>query len=289
MKLSLVMPTIGRTVEPQRFFQSLRAQTFTDFELIVVDQNRDRRLLEPLERFRAAFPIIYLRPTTIGASHARNFGLRAASGDVITFPDDDCWYGDPTLLERVASTLAARPRLAAVTGRALDQHGLPCQLRWPARSARLNPFNLWRRAVEFTMFIRRELFETIGGFDEHLGPPWSAGEGSDLLIRALNAGFRIDYEPDLVVQHPNPVAVYDERARRRAYCYSVGFGRTLRKNGYPAATVAYHCARPAGAAMVALLLGRYRQAGYYWAATRGKVRGFFRPGPDATPVRALPL
>lgn len=289
MRLSLVIPTVGRTVEPQRLFQSLRAQTFTDFEMIVVDQNRDQRLAELVERFRSVFPVTHLRPATIGASHARNLGLRAASGDVITFPDDDCWYGDRTLLERVAATLAARPRLAAVTGRALDEHGRPCQLRWPARSATLNRLNLWRMAVEFTMFVRRELFEAIGDFDENLGPPWSAGEGSDLLIRALNAGFRIDYEPDLVVQHPNPVTAYDEGARRRAYCYSVGFGRTLRKNRYPVATVAYHCARPAGAALAALLLGRRRQAKYYWAATRGKIRGFFRPGPDATPVRALSL
>ena len=283
MKFSLVMPTVERTIEPQRFFQSLRDQTFTDFELIVVDQNRDQRLLELVDRFRGSFSITHLRPTAIGASHARNVGLRVASGNVTTFPDDDCWYADRTLLERAAAILTARQRLAAVTGRALDEHGRPCQLRWPTRPGRLNCFNLWRMAVEFTMFMRRELFHAVGEFDEHLGPPWSAGEGSDLLIRALSAGFRIDYEPGLVVQHPNPIVVHDERVRRRAYRYSVGFGRTLRKNGYPIATVAYHCARPAGAALLALLLGRQRQAKYYWAATRGKIRGFARPGPDATP------
>ncbi len=281
MKFSLVMPTVGRVTEPQRFLHSLRAQTHKNFEVIIVDQNADERLARIVAQASALFDVTHLRLHGLGASHARNIGLRAVCGEVITFPDDDCWYGEPTLLERAAAILARQPGLGAVTGRAFDENGRPCQLRWRARASQLNRFNVWRLAVEFTIFARREVFRTVGEFDEHLGPPWSAGEGTDLLIRALEARFRIDYAPDLVVHHPNPVVVHDERARRRAYSYSVGFGRTLRKNNYPAAAVAYHCARPAAAAIVALLLGNRRKAGYQWAATRGKLIGWLRPGPDA--------
>ena len=49
MKVSLVLATVGRADDVGRLVQSLVGQTSTDFELIVVDQNADERLLPHLQ------------------------------------------------------------------------------------------------------------------------------------------------------------------------------------------------------------------------------------------------
>jgi glycosyltransferase involved in cell wall biosynthesis len=91
MKFSLVLATVGRTQEVARFLDSLARQTYRDFELIVVDQNPDDRLVELLRPFELRFPIIHLRCER-GVSRARNLGPKYVSGDIVGFPDDDCWY-----------------------------------------------------------------------------------------------------------------------------------------------------------------------------------------------------
>jgi GT2 family glycosyltransferase len=53
VEISLVVATLGRTVQLDRLFESLARQDFTDFEVIVVDQNPDDRL-EYL--FKRSFP-----------------------------------------------------------------------------------------------------------------------------------------------------------------------------------------------------------------------------------------
>src|SRR4051812_21456238 len=99
MRLSLLLATFGRAEELHPLMQSLRGQTFRDFELIVIDQNSDDRVAPVLAEYAGDFPIEYLRSTP-GHSRAFNAGLASVTGDVVAFPDDDCWY-DPDVLERV--------------------------------------------------------------------------------------------------------------------------------------------------------------------------------------------
>ena len=56
------------------------------------------------------------------------------------------------------------------------------------------------------MFLRRELVERVGAFDEALGlgsgTRFASGEETDYLVRALRSGARLAYEPSLVITHP---------------------------------------------------------------------------------------
>src|SRR5436190_5169595 len=196
MTFDLVVATVGRTAELERFLASLEAQTHRDFRVLVVDQNMDDRVA-PLLDGRA----VHLR-SPVGLSHARNVALPHVEADVIAFPDDDCVY-PPDLLERVAARLA---NLDGVTGR---------EPWWTTPAATLTRDNLWNRAISFTIFLRRQLVERVGAFDERLGLPSSSAEEIDYLIRALDTGARVAYDPTLVVMHPQKLvelAAVGERA-----------------------------------------------------------------------------
>jgi glycosyltransferase involved in cell wall biosynthesis len=90
-RFSLIVPTLGRTEEAEKLFASLVEQKRSDLELIVVDQNDDDRLLPVLKDLPQNFSVIHLKQQEKNVSLARNKGMDAATGEILAFPDDDCW------------------------------------------------------------------------------------------------------------------------------------------------------------------------------------------------------
>lgn len=271
MKFSLILATVNRTQEIESFLGSLDAQTYNNFELIVVDQNGDDRLVALLRRFQKRLPILHLYSDK-GLSRARNVGLKHTTGDIIAFPDDDCLY-PPDLLEKVARFFDEHPEWDGLTGRSVDANGLSSGGRWDKRMGGVNRYNVWRRGISFTIFLRKKVVVTVGPFDEDLGvgagTPWGSGEETDYLLRALEAGFRIFYDPDLRVVHPNK-----EPTPARAYRYAAGMGRVMRKHDYPLWFLVYYSARNLGASLLNLALGKRSRAFASWAALWGRLDGW---------------
>ncbi|MDR7550785.1 MAG: glycosyltransferase family A protein [Armatimonadota bacterium] len=280
MRFSLILCTIGRSAEVGRFVESLVVQSHQDWELVVVDQNADDRVRAVLANYDGRFAIAHLRAPA-GLSRARNAGFASAAGDIIAFPDDDCWYS-PSVLEQVARYLSRRPECDGVTGRTASALGQPTSGRWSRRAGRITRYNCWWRGVSCSLFLRRHVVEGVGPFDESLGvgagTPWGSAEEIDYVLRALKAGFRLHYDPTIVVNHENPVGHYDAGAVRRAYHYGMGIGRVLRLHRFPIWFALYQCSRPLGGSVFSHLMGRSDRAGYYWAGFRGRVRGvWYRP------------
>jgi GT2 family glycosyltransferase len=263
-----VVATVGRTNELRRLLDSLEAQRYSRLRTIVVDQNADERVAEVLAD--RDLELVHVR-APLGLSRARNVGLRDVSGDVVGFPDDDCAY-PPGLLDRLAERFADDPALDGVTGRAEDPQGRSSS-SWKTDPATLTLDNLWNRANAATMFLRRELVDRVGDFDERLGlgsgEPWSSGEETDYLVRAVVAGARIVYDPALVVLHD---VREDDTAIGLRDGASVGY--LLRKHGYPPRTVARMLVRPVGGALLALARLDLPRARYYAASLRGRIRGY---------------
>jgi len=275
MKFSLVMGTLGRVEEVRGFLASLQRQDHRDFELLIVDQNPDERLAPVIAQYRQHFRILRYRSAP-GLSRARNVGLRYVSGDVVAFPDDDCWYPDG-LLSRVARRFEAEPSLDGLTGRFVDGAGRS-EGRWLERSQPLDRFNVWHGAISFSIFLRRPLVERIGGFDEALGvgagTPWGAGEETDYLLRGLGQGGKVVFERDLVLHHPVKTADFGPGAIERQTRYEAGFGRVIRRGGFPGWYFPWVCTRTVGGALLALLRGRHAQARFKWHSVRARVRGW---------------
>ncbi len=203
----LVVASVDRVEQLGKLLASLGRQTHRDFRVLLVDQNEDDRLEEVL-RGQPSLRVEHLRSAR-GLSRSRNVALPAVEADLVAFPDDDCVYPDD-LLECVARRFAADPALDGLTGRAVDA-GDKSSPSWARDPARLTRKNLWNRAISFAIFLRSDLVRSVGYFDEQLGlgsgTSWSSGEETDYLVRAVDGGARIEYDPELVVVH-------DEKPRR---------------------------------------------------------------------------
>ena len=220
LKASLVMATLGRVAEIDRCVDSLAAQTRRDFELIVVDQNPDDRLVPVVARARAlGLACHHLRQSEPNQCKARNTGIEHARGEVVAFPDDDCWY-KPDVVERVLDRFERQSTLDGLV------------IRWEeagqavAGQVRFNEFARFRgpTASCITLFFRTSKLREMGGFDPALGlHSWyGGGEETDLMLTLLRKGACIEVAPHVLVQHAVvtplslPPAQMFARARGRA-------------------------------------------------------------------------
>ena len=284
IKFSLIVATVERRLELTRLLESLKRQSYRNFEVVLVDQNPPGFLAAVTAPFLSCFPILYLR-SQIGLSRARNTGLGHITGNVVGFPDDDCWY-PPDALERIAGLLAARPEWGGLTVRPAEPDN-PHGFGWYHRtSGSVDLINMWRRSISFTIFLRCEAVRAAGEFDEDLGLGTTTGmlasEESEYLIRVLKQGFNLQYHPEICVYHP-ALPAHDGPRIARAYGEGRAFGYVLRKYGYPLPFVARTWVRALGGAAQSLLLGKWKRAGYYWALLRGRLAGWLA-GPPRTPA-----
>ena len=264
----LVVATVGRTDELARFLGSLAAQGYPQARVLLVDQNDDERVAPVIAS--AAVDVVRLRSRP-GLSRARNVALPHLEADVVAFPDDDCAY-PPGLLEQLGERFADSPQLDGVTGRAEGFDG-SVSPSWRTDPAQLDRENLWNRAISFTIFLRRSVVASVGAFDEGLGlgsgTPWHSAEEIDYLVRAVDGGAVVEYDPDLVVRHDVRVDTPAIGLRDGA---SVGY--VLRKHGYPARVVGRMLVRPVGGLVRSLARRDLRAARYQLATMSGRVRGY---------------
>ena len=271
-----MLATIGRTIELERFLESLRSQSHTDYELIVVDQNPDDRLLPVLRHYAGGITLKHARSVR-GISRARNVGIKLADGDIVTFPDDDCWY-PMDLLERVAQFFDGHPEYDGLSGRPALPTGEPYQGLDDVPS-QVTKTNVWQKGMSLAIFLKRRVVGAIGNFDVTLGvgsgTPWGSGEETDYLLSSLEKGFRIYYQPSILVFHPPLRTGFGRAERRKAIAYGRGMGRVLRKH-YAFIDAWKHFFLPLRSAVYSFLTGRPRRAMYAWAMFQGRLAGYMR-------------
>ncbi len=281
MKISLAIPTIGRPAELLRFIEHLERQegdfNFAEVELIVVDQSGRPEIRELLARRQTPFETRYLAMPGRGASRSRNFGWGFARGELLTFPDDDCYY-PPTLLQSILCRFNSSPLDCLMVQ--VEHLG-----RQDQTSGAVTRENVLFRCVESGMFVRRVAAGTLR-YDEQMGvgasTPWNSDEGPDFLLRMLAHGLQIEYEPSILIHHPNPLQTLGEGLQNRCFSYSRGRGYLLRKHQFPVSTIAHTMLRSLGGSLLMALSCKPFWARYYWNSFVGKFHGL-RGGKDASP------
>jgi glycosyltransferase involved in cell wall biosynthesis len=180
--VSIIVPNYnyGRYLDER--LRSLLDQTFTDFELLILDDASTDYSREIIDRYASdprARAVCY--ETRSGSVYPRwNDGARLASGKYLLFAnaDDSC---EPRMVERLVAALAAAPGagLAYVRSRIIDENGSaqslnPAAARWDrdfvSTAAEELPYLLDQQTIPTAsaVMIRRGLFERLGGFDTSL-------------------------------------------------------------------------------------------------------------------------
>lgn len=216
--VSVIMPAYNVAPYIGAAIGSVLDQTFTDLELLVIDDGSTDATLDIATACAARDPRIrLLRKPNGGISSARNHGLRAASAPVIALLDsDDVWA--PAYLATQMRIFEQRPEIDIVTGNAWFLGGrLSGQPARPVPDSRpaldLRQLLADETAVFIMSIFLRRVYEAIGGFDEAL----QTNEDYDFWLRAAAAGFRF-YRND------EPLGQY----RRRSDSLSANELRMLR-------------------------------------------------------------
>lgn len=230
LTFSLVVATYNRVQPLADLLQTLHEQTYKQFETIIVDQNPNGYLDQLLENFTDLnLKIVHAEPN--GVSLARNAGLQKATGDVVAFPDDDCWYG-PDTLDKVNQTLRANQQLDGLLVGWADC--IKTQTNLPVITP-VDRFGAFSRAETYVQFYRKEALNGIL-FDPELGPgtklPYGCGEDTDLLLQIIARNKTIRRTNEVLVYHPKP-NLEDPSLLKKTATYACGRMRLLQKHNFP--------------------------------------------------------
>jgi glycosyltransferase involved in cell wall biosynthesis len=273
-RFSLIIPTVGRTVELQKMLESAANQRPVDFEIIIVDQNDDSRVDLLLSRVPTDINVLHLRLEARNSSRARNAGLDRASGEIIAFPDDDCWYPSD-LLQQVGSWFRDNPKYDILAVGANDEHGVSSGNRWIQRRCDIRPVNALRTTFCNSLFLRRKAIPQSIRFDESL----FQGEETDYVLNLLKAGLRGRFDRTLHVCHPRRDMLSGTVSHSRARKYGQGMGQVVRRHSLSLLWVAllgYDLLR----ALAVVLRGNISNAGFCLAHAHGLFRGFVYNNPQ---------
>jgi glycosyltransferase involved in cell wall biosynthesis len=171
--------------------ESLLAQTYSQREVIVVDDGSDDGTLGVLARFGDQIRV--LRQANAGPSGARNHGMEESRGAFVAFLDaDDIWVEDK--LELQMAVFEAHPEIQLCSGH-IKSFWVP-ELDHERRAFEDHPYHRERALLSpCTVLVRRELFQHLGGFD----PDLRNAEDTDWFHRMLKAGIAYDTLPRLLV------------------------------------------------------------------------------------------
>lgn len=195
--ISIITPTWNRKDMLQVTIRSILNQTYRNWELIIVDDGSTDGTENAIQHFLADKRIRYVKKENSGQAHSLNVGATYVTGTFITFLDsDDEAY--PNWLEVVSGFLTHDTGIACVGAIRRFSDGTILK-------EGLQPFRLYgqQMRLKFTcgsLFIRRDVFNAIGGYDSGLRSNIQTDLGYRLLEHLRNTSLRIVTINDYLVQ-----------------------------------------------------------------------------------------
>jgi glycosyltransferase involved in cell wall biosynthesis len=162
--VSVILATYNRAQYLPRSIQSFQSQNLENTELLLVDDGSEDDTFQVLQQYmKHDARIRYLRHSNRKLSLSRNAGIKAAAGKYIAFLDSDDAYL-PDYLSTRWQYLEERSEIWLLQGRA-KVIGNPFV---PDKNDRSKKIHLSKCTVGATFFGKKEVFETVGGFNESI-------------------------------------------------------------------------------------------------------------------------
>ena len=192
--VSVIVPTYRRSKQLFRALKSLTAQTHQNMEIIVINDNEDESWTKEVQgiinRILVSCPSLrichIINPVNMGSAETRNIGIRAASGDYITFLDDDDIYL-PDKIERQLNDMISSNADYGITDLKLynEKEKLVDErrrsyIRKTDRESLLRYHMMYHMTGTDTLMFRKSYLEKVGMF-----PPIDMGDEFYLVEQAI--------------------------------------------------------------------------------------------------------
>jgi glycosyltransferase involved in cell wall biosynthesis len=277
---SFITATIGEENKLKALLKSLTSQTYLNYEIIVVDQNEHERVLHLCNNYEN---IKYIHSSNRGLSLARNIGIRNARGEYLVFPDDDAILPHD-FLENANITIQKFPGMFIFSGIVLTLEKNKPFSRYMDFVSEEITYSNYSKFLSTTMIIRHQVFDKLNGFDEEMGvgARWGGSEETELLLRALEAGFRAYYTESLIAFHPeiNFSELAWVQVIHKGYNYGLGRGALFRKLidsskwGWMLWQWVFSLIKSIGGIVMACIQGHWKDAARHFGAFWGRIVGF---------------
>ena len=227
--VSVIIPAYGHADLIGETLDSVLAQTFDDYEIIVIDDGSPDDTAGAVEAVsrRSPRPIRYERQENRGQGGARNVGLKLARGEFVAYlDDDDLWPADK--LEWQIECLRRDDQLGLVWGEHSvllpdggEFHHQPRFVDMPEGEAHAAFLYKNRIMSPGQTLIRRSALERVGGFDESI---WGADDW-DLYLRLAKVT-TFAFDPRLALRYRE----HARNASRRAVEHAANHRAVIRRH-----------------------------------------------------------
>lgn len=207
--VSVVIATYRRTRTLERAIGSLADQTYTEFEVIVVDDNADEEWNSAVSDIVRGISVKYpdlsvtliTNPVNKGSAETRNVGIRASNGEYVTFLDDDDVYLPEKIQHQLSGMLESGADYSITDMFLYNEDDRLCDRRVrnyieKNDNKSLLKYHLMHHLTGTdTMMLRHDYLDKIGGF-----PPINVGDEFYLMYEAINGGGKFVYLPGCFVK-----------------------------------------------------------------------------------------
>lgn len=202
-QVSIILPTYNRAHCMERAVDSVLRQTYSQWELLVIDDGSTDHTEEIMAAYAASDDRIRYNRLACnkGAAAARNEGIRLARYDYIAFQDsDDAWHADK--LEKQMRVFGESPETGLVycAIQGIRQNGRPVRIPDDAMDRQFLSGDLYKLLLQGNVIdapsvvIQKKCLERCGGFDEGL----SCLEDWELFLRIAKE-YEIGYVDEALV------------------------------------------------------------------------------------------
>jgi glycosyltransferase involved in cell wall biosynthesis len=214
-KVSVVLPTYNRANELRKSIYSVLSQTFTDFELIIVDDASSDNTTEIISAVNDNRVRYIQLIDNVGGSEARNVGIRKARGEIVAFQDsDDVWTS--LKLEKAVNELVAEPDAGAVFSDFIQiwESGSRKMPKWWSPFDQEYFYNslLWNNVVDTpTLVVRKSILQRVDGFDASM-PRYQDWE---LALRLAEVTNFVYIDEPLILSYVTPGSITHNKEAHR--------------------------------------------------------------------------
>ena len=222
--VSIVIPTFNRHSSLKRAISSVLNQTYKNYEIIVVNDNKhDFEVEKIISNFNDKRCVTFMNNRIKGANGARNTGILKSNGSLIAFlDDDDVWASN--YLENQISFLKKNSNYDAVFCGYKKTNYKKTSIEKTYRQESINIFNLIKNnfgiGASSTLIVKKNLFEKIGLWNEKL----QRFQDLELLLRILRYNDLL-HNPTILVEIPDGNQGFN--MRKLFNSYSVFYRKAL--------------------------------------------------------------